>query len=125
MASSLLLLAIAAVCGIAASIKKDADCRRDMVDITINKGYPIETHYVTTEDNYILSTFRIGYGRNESSEALNSGKPVVLLQHGLLDSSWTWVSNFPNQSLAFILADNGYGKCIHIIILKHNTHTHK
>merc|ERR1740123_32789 len=93
---------------VVSSLEKDPDCRRDMVGITMNKGYPIETHYVTTDDGYILSTFRIGYARNESSKALNSGKPVVLLQHGLLDSSWTWVSNFPNQSLAYILADNGY-----------------
>ncbi len=28
--------------------------------------------------------------------------------HGLLDASTTWVINGPVQSLAFILADNGY-----------------
>eukprot|EP00485_Elphidium_margaritaceum_P005877 CAMPEP_0202692744 /NCGR_PEP_ID=MMETSP1385-20130828/7052_1 /ASSEMBLY_ACC=CAM_ASM_000861 /TAXON_ID=933848 /ORGANISM="Elphidium margaritaceum" /LENGTH=419 /DNA_ID=CAMNT_0049348331 /DNA_START=18 /DNA_END=1277 /DNA_ORIENTATION=+ len=87
---------------------KDPDDGRDMVDITINKGFPIEEHYITTEDGYILGTFRIPYGRNESINALNSGKPVVLLMHGLLDSSYTWVNNFANESLAFILADHGY-----------------
>ncbi len=33
---------------------------------------------------------------------------MVYLQHGLLDSSATWVMNFPEQSLAFILHDAGY-----------------
>jgi len=39
----------------------------------------------------------------------NKPKKVVLLQHGLGDSSMTWVMNYyPNQDLGFILADNGY-----------------
>jgi len=30
------------------------------------------------------------------------------LQHGLLDSSFTWVANLPDQSLAYLLADAGF-----------------
>lgn len=75
-----------------------------------SKGYPCEETFVTTGDGYILGVFRIPYGRNESppSEGMLSKKPVVLLQHGLLDSSYTWVNNFPEQSLGFLLADAGY-----------------
>eukprot|EP01084_Bolivina_argentea_P061763 112906_1 len=93
---------------ISRSVEKDPDVGRDMIEITRNKGYPIEQHFVTTDDGYILGLFRIPYGRNESMNAINIGKPPILLMHGLLDSSFTWVTNFPQQSLAYILADNGY-----------------
>lgn len=37
-----------------------------------------------------------------------SNKPVVLLQHGLFDSSWTWLANSEEQSLSYILANAGF-----------------
>jgi pimeloyl-ACP methyl ester carboxylesterase len=70
-----------------------------------SKGYPYEQHKVITPDGYILGVFRIPHGRNTQSST--PGRPV-LLQHGLLDSGTTWVMNFPDQSLGFILADAGY-----------------
>jgi len=90
------------------SVPKDPDVGLNMTEITKSKGYPIEEHTVITDDDYILGVFRIPRGRNETNTALDIGKPVVLLQHGLLDSSYTWVCNFPGMSLAFILADAGY-----------------
>lgn len=35
-------------------------------------------------------------------------RPAVLLQHGLLESSYTWVVNGPELSLAFRLVDAGF-----------------
>jgi pimeloyl-ACP methyl ester carboxylesterase len=85
--------------------KKDPDCDYNITQIIQTKGYPCEEHKIITKDGYILGVFRIPYGRNRSSSL--PGRPV-LLQHGLLDAATTWVINFPDQSLGFILADAGY-----------------
>ena len=85
-------------------LKYDPDCDRNLTQIIENRGYPWEEHKVQTKDGYILGVFRIPRGRNSSAKG---GRPV-LLQHGLLDSCSSWVINFPDQSLAYILADAGY-----------------
>ena len=74
-----------------------------MTELIRSKGYPCEEHKVTTQDGYILGVFRIPHGRNSTKV----GRPI-LIQHGLLDSSASWVVNFPDQSLGFLLADAGY-----------------
>ena len=71
-----------------------------------SKGYACEEHKVITSDGFILGLYRIPRGRN-SPPTSTPGRPV-LLQHGLLDSATTWVMNFPDQSLGYILADAGY-----------------
>lgn len=102
--------AVLALCLLALGHALDPDVGKDMTDICIARGYTSITQYaVTTEDGYILGLFRIPQGRAGSAgESSAGGKPVVLLQHGLLDSSYTWVCNFEKESLAFILADAGY-----------------
>ncbi|XP_034210141.1 triacylglycerol lipase 2-like isoform X2 [Prunus dulcis] len=60
---------------------------------------------VTTQDGYILSMQRIPV--RKSGEASGNRIPV-LLQHGLLMDGITWLLLPPDQSLAFLLADNGY-----------------
>ena len=67
-------------------------------------GYPCENHDIVTEDGYILSVQRIPHGRHGNGK--QNGIPVFL-QHGLIDSAVTFINNPPEQSLGFILADNG------------------
>ncbi|KAL8478218.1 hypothetical protein ACS0TY_030205 [Phlomoides rotata] len=71
------------------------------------RGYTCEEHKVTTEDGYILSVQRIPTGRLGGSETTGA-KPPALLQHGLLSDARTWVLNPPDESLGFVLADNGF-----------------
>jgi pimeloyl-ACP methyl ester carboxylesterase len=84
-------------------VPPDPDVGLDMEAIVAKRGYPLEKHFVTTRDGYILTVFRIPHGASSNV----TGSPVIL-QHGLLDSSYTWVNNFPQESLAYILADKGY-----------------
>ncbi|KOC67730.1 Lipase 3 [Habropoda laboriosa] len=69
------------------------------------EGYTAETHEVVTEDGYILQVHRIA---GSPKHPASKNKPVVLLQHGLLDCSASWIFTGPQKSLAFILADWGY-----------------
>ncbi|XP_020203373.1 triacylglycerol lipase 2 [Cajanus cajan] len=68
------------------------------------QGYTCEEHKVTTEDGYILSLQRMPVGRSGKK----ADKPPVLLQHGIFADAITWLFNLPDESLGFILADNGY-----------------
>lgn len=70
--------------------------------------YPFEKHYYTTEDDYILCAFRInGPKHTKAWENQNTQKPVVVYQHGLLDSGVGFVCDGP-KSIAFYLADLGF-----------------
>ncbi|KAJ8749265.1 hypothetical protein K2173_018745 [Erythroxylum novogranatense] len=68
------------------------------------QGYACQEHSVTTQDGYVLGVQRMQISRSGKK----ADKPPVLLQHGIFIDGGTWLLNSPDQSLAFILVDNGY-----------------
>lgn len=78
-------------------------------DLVTSKNYPLEIHYVTTKDGYILRLFRIPGAKDEKVfEKNNLNKQAILLIHGIFDSSDGWVCNDEDKSIPFILANLGY-----------------
>jgi len=70
------------------------------------EGYPSETHYVTTEDGYVLTLHRIPHGKTNVDDG--GPRPVVVLAHGLLCSSFDFVVQNHEKGLGFLLAEDGY-----------------
>lgn len=70
-------------------------------------GYPCEIHPVTTADGYILEMHRIPHGRHAAVQP-KQRRPIVFLQHGVLDSSATWLTTGPGNAFAYLLADRGF-----------------
>ncbi|KAH0701404.1 hypothetical protein KY285_015682 [Solanum tuberosum] len=68
-------------------------------------GYKCQEFEVKTDDGYILSVQRIPQGRVGGGGQI---RQPVLLQHGVLVDGATWLLSPPEQSLAMMLADNGF-----------------
>jgi len=79
------------------------DITATTAQLIVSQGYTVEQHWVYTEDDFVLGVQRIPFGKSGQNNT-----KVVILQHGLLDTSATWVINSASQSLGFILADEGY-----------------
>lgn len=71
-----------------------------------NYGFPIEEHFTTTPDGYILRLFRIPYGRHE--EAPTEPRPPLLFVHGSTACSDVWIIHGPQLSPAYYYANRGY-----------------
>ncbi|KAF2893236.1 hypothetical protein ILUMI_12940 [Ignelater luminosus] len=82
-----------------------ADTGRNVMQLIKRNGYPFENHTVQTKDGYILEVHRIPHGRNTIG---NDTRPPVLLVAGYFCGSADWVNFGPENSLGFILADEGY-----------------
>ncbi|XP_072948174.1 lipase 3-like [Epargyreus clarus] len=74
----------------------------DFTELTRRFGYVSEEHTVVTDDGYILKLFRIVKGRN--CQGRLKGPPVILM-HGLLQGSDTWLDAGPNAGLAYLISD--------------------
>ena len=67
-------------------------------------NYPIQKHQVITEDGYILGVFRI----QKKATTIRDGLKPILLLHGLMDSSDTFIVNEESKAPAFVLANAEY-----------------
>ena len=68
-------------------------------------NYPVETHYITTDDGYILTFYRI---QKKNTTIRRLGLTPIYLQHGLTDSSDTWIVNDEDKAPGLILANKGF-----------------
>lgn len=108
-------LSSASVSALELAILNGADERTmPTAELVTYYGYRAETHTVHTPDGVKLFVHRIPCGRSgcaapaAGSRSPPKPRPAVLLQHGLMDASSTFVINFPSGSLGFLLADAGF-----------------
>lgn len=71
------------------------------VELIRHWGYPAEEHAVQTEDGYILALQRIPWGREAPATPRTEvqPRPVVLFQHGILQSADQWLLRGPGRDL--------------------------
>lgn len=91
-----------------------------LVKDTVEKyGYNYELHKVTTKDGYINTIWRIP-SKKETPNKI--GKPIIM-QHGVADTGFTWVQQ-KNNSLAFLLVNEGYDVWLTNIRGGYKSHDH-
>ena len=73
------------------SAKFEPECWMSPSEMAAKNGHYLTSHFVTTTDGYILQLHHI--------PSRDSAADVVFLQHGLMDSSMTWILNGRNGGL--------------------------
>ncbi len=71
----------------------------------ITSGYEFEEHKILTKDGYILTAWRIP---RKLGEGLYVKKKPIIIQHGVIDDSWTWFALKKENCLPIMLAKEGY-----------------
>mgnify|MGYP002368527994 FL=1 len=91
-------------CLLGASAKEHPEAKLPFMSYCQYFNYPVQQHIIETEDGYLLTYFRI----QKKNTTIIPGLTPIFLQHGLLDSSDTWIINDEDKAPAFILANQGY-----------------
>ena len=79
---------------------------QSFADVMTKFGYDWEPITVTTEDDYILTTFHI---LGKTGQPRDGSKGTVLLQHGDMEDGASWIANYGDeQSFHLKLVDAGY-----------------
>ena len=63
-------------------------------------GYPGETHWIKTADDYVLAVHRIsggGHGEAAATTSEAAVRPIAFLQHGLFGTSARWTLGPPDK----------------------------
>ncbi len=81
--------------------------RMTFEELVMSRGFPLEIHWVGTEDGYILKLYRIPGGKSETNYRKKQ-KQSIYLMHGILDSSDGWICNSEEKCIPFILANLGF-----------------
>ena len=81
------------------------DHDKPFYQIAEDYGFPVEEHFVTTSDGYILRLWRIPSGPGEK---YNEDRKPILWQHGSFDSSDALFNHGPDLSPVFYLVNQGY-----------------
>jgi len=81
----------------------DPDSRRSICGIVQAHGYMCNPISADTTDDWTISLFHI-----PATTTSFDRKAPVILQHGLMDTCFSFILNEPSDSLAYLLADSGY-----------------
>jgi pimeloyl-ACP methyl ester carboxylesterase len=83
------------------------DSKKTVAEYLLSYGYSFEQHKVLTDDNYVLSLWRIPKKLFEKPNHSIKKQPVLLM-HGCLDNGFSWILKKREENLAMILVREGY-----------------